>query len=299
MKTEYIIGIILVIIVIVGLYFVIKDNNKKKLIDSYKSDPASLASRMSFINSITSNWDEQAAAEAAIEAAKAAAEAALAADKLKKKEATDAVKRAEEDVTKKNIALLEIKKVIIQLCNSNSKLCSSSPSLGQVLIFDNDSYKTEGNGYADVTQLGKFPNMPTSTTGRSLNDKVTSVKIEPKGKYEWCGYQHHDYGGYEDCYTESTNRVKNSDRYSSYRTRLMCNHIDNIAEEGCNKTPIDLTNFVDNCKPYTNCDNLKKELKNDLDKLSQLKIRESKALQELENAQQLLKRRKAELEALY
>lgn len=129
-----------------------------------------------------------------------------------------------------------------------------------VTIYEHDNYN--GNYIEDV--LGTHEGMPCWPTWNDCptggwGDKVSSIRIDPEGAYEWCGWEHQKQGGYYDCYTNSTAQVKKNDAYSSRSVKKICSHASNIWEYECNQPTPNNTIYIDNCLPNTKCWLLQKQ----------------------------------------
>jgi hypothetical protein len=118
--------------------------------------------------------------------------------------------------------------------------------------------------YTEDKYLGVHTGMPCYPTWDNCpqggwGENVASVKIDPEGAFEWCGWELKNQGGYKDCYITSqrkNNRVKS---YSSRSVKKVCSHPSNIWDGECNKLTPESTMYVGNCNLNSTCWNLQKE----------------------------------------
>jgi hypothetical protein len=124
-----------------------------------------------------------------------------------------------------------------------------------VTLYAYSNYDTTNNRkYIDDSNLGVFASMPSG-----WGDEVDSIKIEPGGAYEWCGWQHPNQTGVKHCYTNSTPSVQWHNAYSSRSVKKMCNHASNIWDQGCDAISPDINKYVENCNINSTCWNLRGE----------------------------------------
>ena len=107
-----------------------------------------------------------------------------------------------------------------------------------VTVYSHTKYQTGNDKYnIDDKYMGTFEGMPCFPTWNDCpsggwGNKVGSLKIDPEGAYEWCGWDKKLQGGEgPHCYYNNTPEVRKDDFYESRSVKKMCSH--NIHKWDC------------------------------------------------------------------
>jgi hypothetical protein len=138
-----------------------------------------------------------------------------------------------------------------------------------VTLYEHPDYNNTTGYSIDEPDLGISIGMPCWPTwddcpNGGWGNRVSSIKIEPGGAYEWCGWadknQSGTWNGNPDCYTTSTPQVVHNDTYESRSIKKICDHESNIWDSGCNELSPDTTKYKGDCSKGSNCWNKQKQI---------------------------------------
>jgi hypothetical protein len=87
---------------------------------------------------------------------------------------------------------------------------------------------------------------------------VDSVKIEPEGAFEWCGWTEQNQRGDSECYKTSQSKIRLQNRVWSRSVKKVCGHSSNIWDYECNYQPNE-TRMVGDCTSGSDCWKLQRE----------------------------------------